>query len=118
MSSLSARLSLTYLTTVQRDANAGTLNARGNPSSPDWQDYLTDVPCRLAVGAGQEVVDAITTAVVEDIRLFLALGVDVTERDQLGDITYQGATILAAPIGIRAVLPQQDHLELVLVRIS
>lgn len=120
MSVVSARLSLIHLTTVQRDANAATDDGwgGGNPDSHDWQDHLTDLPCRYWVTVGRERTDATTEVVVEDMRLIVELGTDVTGRDRLGGITYRGDTIAAGPIGIRAVLQQKDHLELVLVRLS
>lgn len=118
MSLASTRLSLTHLMTIQRDANAGTDNGWGNPDSPDWQPHLTDVPCRSWADAGRETVDATTTVVVEDLRVIVTIGTDVTERDRLGDITHRGHVVVKGPTGIRAVLRNQDHLELVLVRLS
>lgn len=117
MSLISTRLSLTHLVTVQRDDNAGSTSG-GWTQAPDWQDYLTDVPCRAWTQAGREQVDATTTIVVEDLRLIMLLDTDVTEHDRLGDIRYRGDTIIPGPFDIHAVLFQRDFLELVLVRIS
>lgn len=118
MSLVSSRLSLTHRCTIERDANAATANARGNPQSPSWQPNLTGLPCRLWTTAGREAVDNTTIAVVEDMRLLLPLGTDVTEHDRVGDVTQRGTVIAAGPIGIRAVLTHQDHLELVLVKVT
>jgi hypothetical protein len=117
MSLASVGLSLIHETTIERDASTGT-NPWGGKDTPDWQPYLTDLPCRYWVTTGMEQTDAISQVVVEDMRLIVQLGTDVTEQDRLGDITYRGATIVAGPVGIRAVLAHHDHLELVLVRIS
>lgn len=117
MSLVSSRVSLKHSCTIERDANAGSSNARGNPNTPNWQTLAT-VPCRLSVTAGQEAVDATTTAVVEDMRLIVTSDTDVTERDRINGVTYRGATYAAGVIGIRAVLHHQDHIEIVLVRIS
>jgi hypothetical protein len=118
MSLVGTRLSLTHLTTTRRDANAATSNDWGQPDTPNWQDHITNLVCRYWVTAGQEQATNTSTVVVEDMRLIVPLGTDVTERDQLGDITDRGTVIVTGPIGIRAVLHNHDHLELVLVRIS
>lgn len=117
MGLVSSRLSLTHRVTIQRDANAGTADNWGAPATPDWQNYLT-VPCRAWTTAGHEAVDASTLVVVEEMRLLVTLDTDVTERDRISVVTYRGNTIVAGPVGIRAVLRHHDHLELVLVRIA
>lgn len=120
MSLVSSRLSLIHRVTVERDDNIlmSPGDGWGNPQPPDWDDHLTDLPCRIWTQAGREAVDATTFVVVEDMRLVVELGTDVTEHDRLGDVTYRGDTIITGPIGIRAVLHNQDHLELVLVQLS
>ena len=118
MSLVSSRVSLTHLCTIERDANLGTPDDWGTPSTPDWQDHLTDQPCRIWAAAGREQMDSSTTAVIEELRMIVPLGTDVTEKDRVGDVTYRGSTIFAGPIGIRAVLHREDHLALVLSRVS
>lgn len=119
MSLVTIALSCTHRTTVQRDANADTLNAVGAQESPAWSDHLTDLPCRAWTTAGREQLDATTSVVVEDTRCIVALGTDVTEQDRLNGVTDKdGNTIIAGLIGIRAVIAHTDHLELMLVRIS
>jgi hypothetical protein len=118
MSLASSRLSLTHLVTTQRDASAAVDGGWGNPDAPNWKDNLTNVPCRVWTAAGRETVDATTTVVVEDARMIVPLGTDVTERDRLGDVTFRGAVIFAGPTSVRAVLQRADHLELVLVRLA
>lgn len=119
MSLVSSRLSLIHLATVQRDQNAGAVDDAGFAEDPDWEDHLTDLPCRLWATAGREAVtDSTTLVVVEDLRLVVTVDTDVTEADRLGDVTYRGTTILARPTQIRAVLRRADHLELVLARIA
>jgi hypothetical protein len=118
MSLVSSRLSLTHLVTIQRDASAGVDGGWGNPDVPNWQPYLVGVPCRAWATAGHETINETTNVVVEEVRLIVPLGTDVTEQDRLGDITHRGAVFLAGPTGIRAVLRHADHLDLVLVRIS
>jgi hypothetical protein len=119
MSLVAARLSLTHRCTIERDTNAGTPDAWGTPETPSWQPHLTELPCRGWTRAGVETADATTTTVVEDMRLIVSLGTDVTEQDRVNGVTDRGTTIIiAGPVGIRAVIGRKDHLELVLVRIS
>src|SRR5690242_10787800 len=100
MSLVSSRLSLTHSCTIQRDANLGTPDDWGTPSTPDWQDHLTGQPCRAWTMAGREQMDSSTTAVIEDMRMIVPLGTDVTEQDRVGDVTYRGDTIIVGPTGI------------------
>lgn len=119
MSLIASRLSLIHRATIQRDQNAGTIGTDGFPETPDWQDHLTGLPCRLWATAGRETVtDRTTVVVVEDLRLFCTVDTDVTTADRLGDVTWRGDTILAGPVSIRAVLRHLDHLELILVRVD
>lgn len=116
MSLISSRLSLVHRCALERaTAAAGSWNV---PGPATWGDHLTDVPCVMNMNAGRERTDDDTAVVIEDIRLLVPLGTDVTERDRIGDISFRGDTILDGPTGIRAVLHRRDHLELVLVRLS
>lgn len=118
MSLISTGLLFTHLATVERDTTA-TTNGWGQTGAPNWQPHISSLACRFWTQTGEERADATTTAVVEDMRLLAALGTDVTERDRLSDITDKlGVVIAAGPIGIRAVMQHQDHLELILVRIA
>lgn len=119
MSLASSGLLFTHKTTVQRDANAGALNAVGAQASPAWADHLVDQPCYAWTSTGREQLDATTSVVVEDMRCLLALGTDVTEQDRLNGVTdHYGNVVIAGLVGIRAVVIRADHLELFLVRIS
>lgn len=118
MSTTATRLSLTHRCTIERDANAATTNARGNPNPPDWQPAATNVACRYYVTAGRERAENISTVVVEDMRLLVTKDTDVTERDRIGDITDRGTVVVDGPVSIRAILRRRDFLELVLVHID
>lgn len=119
MSLASSRLSMTHRCTLERDTHAGSPDSWGGTLPVDWEPYLTDVPCRAWASAGREAVtDTTTVVVVEELRLIVSLGTDVTEQDRVASVTYRGQTTQAGPLGIRAVLTHQDHLELVLVKIS
>jgi len=119
MSLVSSGVNLTHSTTVQRDANADTVNAAGAQESPDWADHITDLPCRAWTNAGREQFDATTSVVVEDMRCIVDLGTDVTEQDRLNGVTdAYGQSIIDGLVSVRAVITRKDHLELILVRIS
>lgn len=119
MSLVGSRLSLIHRCTIERAANAASLDSWNTPDPPDWQPHLEGVPCRSWVTAGREIVtDKSTLTVVEDARLIVSLGTDVTEGDRIASVTYRGGTIQDGPLGIRAVLAHRDHIELVLAKVS
>jgi hypothetical protein len=119
MSLIASRLNLTQRCTIQRDASAPASDDWSPPADPDWQDHLTDQPCRSWASAGSEAVnDSTNVVVVEDARLLLPLGTDVTARDRVTSVTYRGGTVQDGPLGIRAVLTHRDHIELVLVSVG
>jgi hypothetical protein len=116
MSLTASRVSLRHRCTIERDENLDNPDDWGNPSAPDWQEHLTDLPCRAWTDAGREAVDDKRIAVIVDRRLIIQLGTDVTERDRIASVSYRGSEILDGPMDIEAVLVRPDHLELVLVR--
>ncbi len=130
MSLLAVGLGFGHRCTVQRDANAGTLDQWDNPVAPAWQDHLTDQPClarqmslrdkRLGPEADftVEQLDSL-----EDLRLYVPFGTDVAKGDRITAVTANGATLLAGPLGIVSVLVQAgpmgpSHKELILTRES
>lgn len=118
MSLTSSRVSLVHRCTIERDANAGTTDAWGNPLPPDWQTHLADVQCWAWEVAGREPVDPDRTIVVRDRRLRVPADTDVTERDRIATVTHRGTVLLAGPLGIEAVLRHGDHLELVVTGVN
>lgn len=118
MSLSSSRVGYKHRCTIQRDANAGTSNEWGNQDSPNWRAHLTDLPCRAWTNAAKEPVDDEKTVVLEDRRVSVVLGTDVTEADRVASITdKQGSTIFDGPMGIEGVLSYSDHMELILEHI-
>ena len=117
MSLVSSRLSLTHRCTIERGSSSP--DAWGNPGVPTWSAHLSDQPCRAWATAGREAVtDTTTVVVIEDVRLILPLGTDVTEQDRIASVTYRGETTQDGPLGIRAVLVNADHIELLLVKVA
>lgn len=114
MSSTDIRLSLIHLATIQRGAaETDSWNVEGDPT---WSDHLVDLPCFAWATAGRETVaNSNTPVVVEDWRMIVQLGTDVTENDRVALVTDRGDTVIAGA-QIRSVLRNEDHLELLLVR--
>lgn len=117
MSLVASRVSLTHRCTIERGSASD--DDWGTPGVPDWEDHLTDLPCRLWASTGREVIANQTTLTpVEDLHMILSIGTDVTTSDRVAVVTYRSDTIAAGPLGIRAILPRRDHLELLLVRVA
>lgn len=116
MSLVGSRVSMRDRCLIERAATStGSWNV---PGPPTWSAHVSGVPCRVFAKDGRERTDAETNVVVEDMRLLVPLGTDVTASDRVGLVTRRGATVVAGPVGIRAVLPRATHLELVLVALS
>lgn len=88
----------------------------GNSDSPDWQVVQAAVPCRVWMNAGKEAVSDERTVVISDLRLLLAVGTDVSERDRIGTVEIHGEAAYVGPFVIELVIRQPDHLELILER--
>lgn len=119
MSLIATRLGLTHTCTIERNGNAAVPDSWGQPGAPGWETHLADQPCFAWARAGRErVADSTTVAAIEDLRLLLPFGTDVTEQDRIVSVEDRGATLHAGPLQIRAVLAHEDHLELVLTKVS
>jgi hypothetical protein len=83
-----------------------------------WADHLTDVPCRAWSDARRdgELDQGGKVTVVEDRRIIVGLGVDVTESDRVGEVTDRGRVILDGPMLISAIGRHTDHLDLFVAR--
>lgn len=109
-------LSLVHLATIQR-ANTAT-DAFNDVAETGWEDHLADLPCLLYSRTANEIVDRETVVALEQLKMILPRGTDVTEADRVTAVTSRGDSILSATAQIRAVVHREDHLELVLERIS
>lgn len=108
---------LDHFVTVQRNTASGT-DSWGNPVAPVFTTHIADVACLAFVRTarseqGREIIDGDKTVVIEDRRVLVALGTDVTTDDRLGDVTdAAGAVVFAGPLGIEAVDRRVSYLEL------
>lgn len=114
---MTARSQMKQRADLERAA-AGNADAWGHAPVPAWEALAADKPCLAWSTAKREVVGTGTnakTAVVEDIRLMVPLGTDVTEKDRVRKVKDRaGTTILDGPFGIASVQVRRTHLELAL----
>ena len=84
------------------------------PPSADFGSgpHAEDVPCyaysRMGVGAG-EGERAERTFVMSDWSIHVPFGTDVTERDQLRNVTLHGNVIVAGPLNIVFIANSATH---------
>lgn len=117
MSLIATGVSLTQRCTIERDQSASSDDGWGNPTVPDWQTHLSDVPCLAWAEDGREVIEgSATVEPVQTVHLVLSADTDVTERDRVATVTYRGGTAQDGPLAVRALLRRPDHIELVLVK--
>lgn len=97
------------------ERNTGTLtDDYGHPAPPTWT-ALNTVKCFANSRAKREVVDGDKIVTVEDLRLMVPLGTDVTEKDRVSNITdAKGTTIIPGPLDVEAVQWKQAYLDVLL----
>lgn len=112
---MAARGAMRHRATIQRDGAAGS-DDWGNPAEPDWQDHLTELSCRAWFNAGKELAGTVN-AVVEDRRMIIPVGTDVTEADRVTAVTDRQGNPIPGFEGthrIEVVGGRRDHLILFL----
>lgn len=103
---------------VQRNTATGK-DAWGQPVAPTWTTIGT-LRCFAWSNQSRELVDGDKTAMVEDMRMMVALGADITENDELTAITDARGNLLI-PGRLRVDGPVQrkhTHLEAALKRVA
>ena len=116
---MSARTQLAHRCTLERDAARTIPDGYGLPSDPDWQPLQADLPCFLWSTAERELITGERSAVIEDLRMLVPLGTDVTERDRVSAVSDRlGNVVRAGTMGIAAVMRKHDHLELALTGVE
>lgn len=105
---------MTQRATVERQMQSGR-DDFGGKGRPDWRAHLTDLPCCVWQTGGREVTDGDKVVTIDDRRMIVPLGTDVTTSDRIGGITDRlGVEIHAGPIRIESVARRRDHIELML----
>lgn len=105
---------MTMRAALERNTALGTPDEYGNPSPPAWAALVT-VPAWLWTTVDREVIDNAKTAIVEDTRMIVPKGTDVTAKDRVNGVTdRRGTTIRPGIWIIDSVVGRRDHLELAL----
>ncbi len=113
-----ARTLMTMRADIERDGTA-TTNARGHPDPPVYASHLTGLASRVYSKRRQEVVDGRKEAMVEEIRMIVPVGTDITELDRVANVKDRlGVVIWAGPMNIRAIQHKHTHLEMELQRVQ
>ncbi|HUM37543.1 MAG TPA: hypothetical protein PLQ85_11790 [Anaerolineae bacterium] len=75
-----------------------------------YEDYLTDVPCRL-VAQTQRQFDTVTQqwVTMSGYKLLLRPDADVGEGDRVVDVCYEDGTVEPGPFVIRATLMRRGR---------
>lgn len=109
---------MTMRASLERNAAIGVPDEYGNPSPASWT-ALTTVPAWLWTTADREVMDARKTAVVEDTRMIVPRGTDVTAKDRVNGVKdRRGRDVRPGIFMIESVINRRDHLELMLIGIE
>ena len=116
---MSARSQMAHRCTLERDAAHGTPDGYGLPSASNWQPLAVALPCWLWSTAERELIGGQKSEVIEDLRMLVPMGTDVTERDRVNGVTDRlGNPVRRGAMGITAVMAKHDHLELVLTGVE
>lgn len=99
---------------VERDGALGT-DSWGNPNEPDWATHITSLPCRTWFDSEREVFDGNKSAAIENRKVIVPLGTDITEDDRIAQVTDRlGSVLFTGPAKIESLGRRADHLVLML----
>lgn len=110
---------LTMRALVERN-QATAKDAWGNPVAPDFQSIGDPLPCFVYSKSGREIVDGEKTAVIEDMRIMVAIGADLRDEDEIAAVTdRKGAEIIPGRLRVDGpVQYKHTHREAALERIG
>lgn len=83
---------LTMRAIVQRNTASGK-DAWGQPVAPSWSTVAT-LRCFAWSNQSRELLDGDKTAMIEDMRIMVALGADLRDGDELTAITDREGNVL------------------------
>lgn len=102
-----ARTQMTMRAQVQRNSTA-TVDVDGHPAVASWANLGSPIACRVWSRVRRYVDDNRKTALLEDLRLAVALDADVTALDRVSQVTDRlGVVLWAGPF--RLLVPQHKH---------
>lgn len=110
---------LTMRAAVERNTATGT-DAWGGPAVPSFTALHAALPCFVWSRSARETVDGQKTAIIEDLRIMVALGADLAEGDEITAVSdAAGTVIIPGRLKIEgAVQFKHNHLEASLQRIG
>ena len=107
---MTVRQTMTYRAVIERNTVAGSTQWNQKPT-PDWTTHLAACPCRVWYADGREVADGGKVVSVDQLKMIVPLGTDVTPADRLGDVSDRlGNVLFAGPVRIASVRRRRDHL--------
>jgi hypothetical protein len=110
---------LTMRARVERNTATGT-DSWGNPVAPVFTVLHNALPCFVYSKTSRELVDGAKTAMIEDLRIMIALGADLREGDEITAVTdRRGTTIVAGRLKVEGPVQfKHNHREAALQRIG
>lgn len=121
---MSARSQMIHRASIERDTQVGS-DTWGNPDASTWTAHLSDVPCRVWYESEREVIGGTSTgkgdktAVIENRKMIVPLGTDVTESDRITAVDdRKGVELFNGPARIESVGRRRNHLVLSIEEVS
>ena len=110
---------LTHRARVERNTASGT-DSWGGPAEPVFTVLHNALPCFVYSQSSRELVDGAKTAMIEDLRVMMALGADLAEGDVITSVTDRmGNEIIAGRLKIEGPVQfKHNHREAALQRIG
>ena len=104
---------------VERNTAVGE-DAWGGPAAPVFTLLHESLPCFVYSNAARELVDGAKTAMIEDLRVMIALGSDLREGDEITGVTNRaGLEIIAGRLKVEGPVQfKHNHREAALQRIG
>lgn len=116
-----SRAIMTHRCTVRRDTNAeaGSVDAWGNPVAPSWSDRLTDQPCYIWQPRMGGEIEGRRNVNIYTWEMMLPSGTNVTEKDQITDVKDRaGDALTDETFNVVQIARKRDHLHLTLEVVS
>ena len=113
---------MTHRALVERDT-AATRDGYGSKSKPAYASHIAALRCFFyrERGAGSSVESERTrgTVLIDNLRIMVPLGTDITEADRVNGITEVDGTVVESGfMAVTAVTNAHDHLEVRLEKVA
>lgn len=110
---------LTMRARVERNTASGN-DSWGGPVAPAFTVLHNALPCFVYSKSSRELVDGAKTAMIEDLRVMIALGADLAAGDEITAVSDRAGTVII-PGRLKVEGPVQfkhNHREAALQRIG